>query len=125
MKIYSNSAAVIIDLHKKGFTNDFQLFGNDLFWVQEGIFLRAGEFVIVEYHKIELPENCKEEEIVFGVTAPYHHIKGILLNHYKSYTEGTPPVLIRKLNELKQQVEVNAPTLLIRYDSDDNNIIEK
>ena len=103
MKIYSNSVDAISDLHEKGFTHDFQLFGNDLLLVQEGIFVRAGEFAILEYHKIKSGTNDGEEEIVFGVAAPYHHIKGILLNHYKGHTDGTPPVLVRKLKEMNQE----------------------
>ena len=108
MKLYSNSADVVIDLHAKGFTNDFQLFGNDLLWVQESIFVRAGEFAIIEHHKITSSKNNKEEQVVFGIIAPYHHVKGILLNHYKSYTDRTPPVLVRKLNEMNAQREENS-----------------
>jgi hypothetical protein len=41
-----------------------------------------------------------DELVVFGIIAPHHNIKGILIHHYKSYTNITPPVLIKKLNEL-------------------------
>ena len=101
MKSYSNSTEAICDLHDKGFTNDFQLFGNDLLWIQEGVFVRAGEFAIVEYYKIPPTKSNSDETVVFGIVAPYHNIKGILLNHYKSYSGITPPVLVRKLNELE------------------------
>jgi len=100
MKNYSNGADIVSDLHSKGFTNDFQLFGNDLLWVQEGIFVRAGEFAILEHHKIPTTNDNEAELVVFGIIAPYHNIKGILLNHYKHYTYNTPPVITRKLNEL-------------------------
>ena len=101
MKAYFSSSDAISDLHSRGFTNDFQLVGNDLLWIQEGVFVRAGEFSILEYHQIMLPKKNMNKEIVFGIVAPYHNIKGILLNHYKSYTEVTPPVLTKKLKELK------------------------
>src|SRR5215510_1938773 len=104
MKAYSSSSDAVYDLHQRGFTNDFQLVGNDLLWVQEGMFVRAGEFAILEYHKIVLPKDNMNKEIVFGIAAPYHNIKGILLNHYKSYTDSTPPVLVKKLNELNIHV---------------------
>jgi len=107
MTTYSNSAEAVIDLHAKGFTNDFQLFGNDLLWVQEGIFVRAGEFAILEYHEINVKKNRKREQVVFGIIAPYHNIKGILLNHYSSYTNRTPPVLVKKLNELSESGRQN------------------
>jgi hypothetical protein len=99
MKSYSNGPELIGDLHRNGFTNDFQLFGNDLLWIQEGIFIRAGEFDILEYHKITHPEDGTDQLVVFGIIAPYHNIKGILLNHYKCYTNTTPPILSKKLKE--------------------------
>ena len=103
MKIYTNGPDAISDLHRNGFTNDFQLFGNDLLWVQEGYFIRAGEFAILEYYKIPgLEHNEADDLVVFGIIAPYHNIKGILLNHYRTYTDHTPPILLKKLRELGQ-----------------------
>lgn len=100
MKFYLNGPDVVCDLHKNGFTNDFHLIGNDLLWVQENIFIRDDEFAILEYHKItELKKNM-DELVVFGIVISHHNIKGILVNHYKSYTSITPPVLARKLDEL-------------------------
>jgi hypothetical protein len=103
MKQYLNGMDAVNDLHKKGFTNDFQLIGNDLLWVQGKSFIRAGEFAILEYHTIiETKQKSDEHElIIFGIVAPMHHIKGILINHYKSYTTTTPPVIVKKINELK------------------------
>jgi len=100
MKTYLNGPDAISDLHRKGFINDFQLYGNDLLLVQENIFIRAGEFTILEYHHITDARKNNNELVVFGIVAPYHNIKGILLNHYKHYTYNTPPVITRKLNEL-------------------------
>ena len=37
MKSYLDAAAAVSDLHRLGFTNDFQLSGNDLLLVQEGL----------------------------------------------------------------------------------------
>ena len=103
MKIYSNRTDAINDLHKQGFTNDFQLVGNDLLWVQGKLFIRAGEFSILEYFKISNSKNDMNGFVVFGIVALYHNIKGILLDHYKSYANVTPPVLVKKLNELRIQ----------------------
>ncbi|HEU5168257.1 MAG TPA: hypothetical protein VFU29_22080 [Chitinophagaceae bacterium] len=93
MKIYSNKTDVICDLHKQGFTDDFQLVGNDLLWIQENVFIRVGEFAITEYYKIG-------ESIVFGIVALHHNIKGILLSPFKKNSNTMAPVLIKKLNEL-------------------------
>ena len=104
MNIYSNRTDVISDLHERGFTYDFQLVGNDLLWVQEKLFIRAGEFSILEYFKISDSSNKQDEIIIFGIIALYHNIKGILLDHYKSYSDVTPPVIVKKLKELGIQL---------------------
>ena len=100
MRIYLSGADAVSDLHKKGYTNDFQLFGNDLLWIQEKIIIRAGEFSIVECHKIINPQMNMDRLIIFGIYAPWHNIKGLLVNHYKSDAYATPPVIKKKLNEL-------------------------
>jgi len=93
MKIYLNKADAIYDLHKHGFTNDFHLAGNDLLCIQENLVIRMGEFVIVEYHRIE-------GSIVFGIVALHHNIKGILLSHRKLDSKDMSPLLVKKLSEL-------------------------
>jgi hypothetical protein len=93
MKAYSNKTDAIYDLHKQGFTTDFHIAGNDLLCIQENLFIRMGEFVIVEYYKIE-------ESLVFGIIALHHNIKGILLSKSKNYSKNISPVLVKKLNEL-------------------------
>lgn len=99
MKTYLSAASAIGDLHMQGFTNDFQLFGNDLLLVQEGLLVRAGEFAIVKYHKIESQRGNMHDQFVFGIIALCHNVKGILLNRFKN-KKSMSPVLIKKLNEL-------------------------
>ena len=100
MRIFLSGADAVCHLHEKGYTNDFQLFGNDLLWIQEKIFIRVGEFSIAEYHKIINLQEDGDELIIFGVYAPWHNVKGILVNHYQNYIHSTPPVLKKKLSEL-------------------------
>ena len=102
MKPYFDTAAAVNDLHMQGFTCDFQLFGNDLLLVQEGLLVRAGEFAIVKYYKIERRSTIMHEQFVFGIIALYHNVKGILLNRIKN-KKSLSPVLIKKLNELSIQ----------------------
>ena len=105
MKIYLNGFEVVNYLHNNGFTQDFHLFGNDLFWIQEKIFIREHEFSITEYYEIIEPSDSLNELIVFGIFSSFYQVKGILVNHYKRYTDLTPAVIIRKLKELSTSVE--------------------
>src|SRR5688500_8857611 len=99
MITHLNGPDVISRLHEKGFANDFQMVGNDLFWVQENIVIRAGEFSILEYYEVIGAKDDFNEFFVFGIVAIYHNIKGILINHEKYRSGNTPPVLRKKLNE--------------------------
>jgi len=89
---YLNKTDAITDLHKQGFTDDFQMIGNDLLWVQENLLVRMGEFAIAESYKAE-------GSIVFGIIALHHNIKGILLKRLGNPNE-IAPVLVKKLNEI-------------------------
>jgi|SRR5450432_2263327 hypothetical protein len=99
MKHYTTQQEAIIDLHQRGFTSDFHLFGNDLLWIQEKIFVRAGEFSILESHRIDGTTKNGAGIVLFGILIFSYGVKGILINHYTSYTTQTPPVILKKLKE--------------------------
>ncbi len=101
MKINLTGQEVIEDLHEKGYTNDFQLVGNDLLWVQKKIFIRAGDFSILECHRFCGGSRDEAGLVIFGVLALYRNVKGILINHYTTYTKDTPPVIAKKIKEMR------------------------
>ena len=100
MKKYLTEHEAIIDLHEKGYSQDFQLFGNELLWLQEKIFISSGEFSILEYHRFSSQSCNKSEMIVFGVIALYYNVKGILINHYSSYDARVSTLLSKERREL-------------------------
>ncbi len=100
MTNYQFPNEAICDLHEKGYTCDFQLVGNDLFWIQEKIFVRAGDFSILHCHRFPQTNPNEPDTVIFGIAAHGHNVKGILLNHYTSYTDKTPPVIKKKLLEM-------------------------
>lgn len=91
MKIYFSKSEAVVDLHERGFTEDFQLLGNNLLWKQGKIFLRQKDFSIAEYHGFI--DSFGKETIIFGVIANDLFVNGILINHYKSYTDKTPAII--------------------------------
>lgn len=99
MKIYLTKYDAIYGLHKSGYTHDFQIAGNDLLWVQEKIFLDAGNFVIDQYHKFSDDEIEGRGIIVFGVVAAFDAVKGILIRHYKRGGLKVPPAKCRKIQK--------------------------
>jgi hypothetical protein len=100
MKIYLTKQDAVYGLHKSGYTHDFQIAGNDLLWVQEKIFVRAGDFIIDEYHQFTDRFQKGAGIIIFGVVAPHHNVKGILLRHYTANSMKVPPVVLKKLKDM-------------------------
>ena len=85
-------------MQERGFTEDFQLFGNDLLWLQGKEFLRPMQFKIAELHRfLDISGN---ETVVFGIQGTITFLRGILLNHYKNYTNSMPAALNYKLLQM-------------------------
>lgn len=88
MKKYFSESEAVIDLHERGFTEDFHLFGNNLLWIQQQIFLTEKDFSIVECHSfINL---LGKKTIIFGVIASTVYVWGILINHCISDADKIP-----------------------------------
>jgi hypothetical protein len=99
-KNHLHYADAIIDLHERGYCQDFVLFGNDLLWVQEKIFIRNNDFSILECHQFGHPDGQQEDLVILGVMATSDNVRGILMNHY-TYTSKMPEAIISKLHKLK------------------------
>lgn len=97
MKIYVSKSEAVIDLHERDFTEDFQLVGKNILWIQRKIFLRQKEFSIVECHSFI--DSLGKETIIFGVTANGLFASGILINHYKNYIGKRPAIIQSKLKK--------------------------
>jgi hypothetical protein len=48
---YPEPAQAIVDLHERGYCQDFALSGNDLLWLQEKVLVLSGDFAIVEHYR--------------------------------------------------------------------------
>ena len=99
MRTYSSFHDAIINLHQKGYVEDFVLFGDDLLWVQDKSFIRENNFSITECHRFSHPHGKDEDLVIFGILVFCQNIKGILMNHY-SYNSCIPEVITKKLNEM-------------------------
>ena len=78
MKTYSNSLEAIIDLHERGFTEDFQRLGKNILWLQQNLLLQPNDYLILESHYVDDQEGrCRK---ISAVIANSIHLKGILLS---------------------------------------------
>ena len=77
MELYRDKASVIIDLHERGFTEDFQMVEGLVLWIQRKLFLKPADFSLVEAHRFM--GNDRKEELVMGVNLLSHFASGILI----------------------------------------------
>jgi len=77
MRVYQDKAAVIIDLHERGFTEDFQIAEGLVLWIQRKLLLKLADFSLVEAHSFM--GNDGSEQLVLGVNLLSHFASGILI----------------------------------------------
>ena len=77
MQLYLDKAAVIIDLHERGFTEDFQIAGGLILWIQRKLFLKPKDFSLVEAHSFIGSDG--NEQLVLGMNLLSHFANGILI----------------------------------------------
>lgn len=100
MKKYLVKYEAIIDMHERGYSEDFHLVGNRLLWLQGKEMVETGDFSIEEYHLFYDSSLINTTLIILGVVDLYHGIKGILMNHCKNYPFKLAPVIRKKLDEI-------------------------
>jgi hypothetical protein len=86
---------IISDLHKSGYTQDFALYGNELFWMQEKTMVQEHEFRVEHYHRIYSTAG-KSDYVVLGILVSDKAAKGILLTSY-NYAAKSPLLVFKKL----------------------------
>jgi hypothetical protein len=75
----------VIDLHEKGFTDDFQFVGKDLLWVQGKTYVQSGEFSVLESHRfVTKNKGIIQSGLILGIQSLHHNAKGILIQHSAS-----------------------------------------
>lgn len=99
---YFNSTDAVTDLRAKGYTTDFQLFGNDLLLIQQERFVRPGDFSILEYHRFY--KQGVQKITVIGIKLLGSNVRGILLKYNTGFRVKMPPVIVKKLAELAAHI---------------------
>ncbi|HZG25957.1 MAG TPA: hypothetical protein VEZ17_15320 [Chitinophagaceae bacterium] len=76
MTTYKQIPALIIDLHEKGYTEDFKMKNGSFFWIQEQLSVPQREFYIAETYQIVKGGKKRELHAVVWTLA---NLKGIVI----------------------------------------------
>jgi len=96
MRLYRDKAAVIIDLHERGFTEDFQVAEGLILWIQRKLFLKPNDFSLVEAHSFI--GNDGNGQLVMGVNLLSHFANGILIWQFDGAFEDRRSSIIQWKN---------------------------
>ena len=77
-----HKADTIIDLHERGFCNDFEIQEEKLFWIQEKVFIAHSDYSIVECYQFGYNRSKEAGTVILGVLIISQNVKGIIINHY-------------------------------------------
>lgn len=80
MKRFIRYENAISDLHSRGYSQDFILQEQHLWWVQEKFSIEVSGFIINEIYHFSFRKK-QIQHIVLAVTAVAHNVKGIVLLH--------------------------------------------
>jgi hypothetical protein len=88
----------VIELHAKGYTEDFVLFPNSIWWIQGRMLLTEDEFCVREYKRIY---SAKEGAacLVLGIVSFSQGLKGVLLTTC-DFSAGEPQLVYKKLRKM-------------------------
>ena len=102
MEGYLNKAAAIIDLHERGFSEDFKIVGDKILWIQRKLFFTVKNLSLVEVYRFI--ERDGSELLILGASLLPHFAPGILMWQFKHPTDGAPALILDKIKDLMTDV---------------------
>ncbi|HLW10473.1 MAG TPA: hypothetical protein VKX35_08740 [Fermentimonas sp.] len=102
MKTYTTLSEAINDLTKKGYTSNFNIKNDCLECAENMLLLKPDEFEIDEVYRFQEMSDLDNESILYAISSPQNHIKGLLVNAYGIYSDTATTDLIEKLEVPKR-----------------------
>lgn len=106
MKVFLSKWEAIIDLHERGFTEDFELCGDNILWIQQKTLLLSTNLELMESYFF--PNEGGKETIILAVALNGYCARGILLTHQKNNSIKTsPPSNKEFINQVSYLADTN------------------
>ncbi|PWH81596.1 phosphoribosylpyrophosphate synthetase [Brumimicrobium oceani] len=98
---YDTVSEAVNDLIKRGYETDFyiQATKDCIVCNKTDLELSSDEFGIDEIHRFEGENDPGDSMIVYAISSKKHKVKGVLLNAYGVYADGTTSKIIEKLEK--------------------------
>ncbi len=97
MRSYDTMTEAITDLQERGYTENFNLEKNYLLCEDREIYLHPQDFEVEQAFRFEGNTDPGDENVVYAISSPKHHLKGILVSAFGAYADIESSALIAKL----------------------------
>ncbi len=97
-KDYGTLSQAINGLKNEGYTLDFNLEKEYLLCTNNTASLSPDDFEIDAVFRFEGDSNPDDESVVYAISSTKNKVKGLLVNAFGIYADGTSDVLIAKLH---------------------------
>ena len=105
----NNIVEVVYDLDKLGYTEEFRITGEKLYWVEKSVKYNADQFEVDHAYRFESPDTPEDTSLIYGISIPKKGIKGILIDVYDTLSSLEDNFVVHKIRSA-------APTLLTPED---------
>jgi hypothetical protein len=99
MEPMTTVSEVIAHLQKEGYTVDFNLKANCLECSGTDLQIHPEDFVIDKHYRFEGLSDPADEAVVYAISSPKYHLKGILVNGYGPSSDPLTDQMIEALKE--------------------------
>ena len=94
---YSSLVDALRDLKEKGYTVDLQISDNQLKCTSSGHKFDPEDCIVDEVYRFEGQSNPADSSVVYAISSPSKHIKGVLVSAYSIYSEPLKEKMIQLL----------------------------
>src|SRR5688572_3581110 len=99
IRTYDTVSEAVNDLDRRGYSFDFNTSEHRMECLHnKGVHLNAREFKIDEIYRFEGETDPGDENIVYAISSKHHHLKGVLVNAFGTYSDTASAELVAKLS---------------------------
>lgn len=98
---YQTTSEAVNDLIARGYTANFDIHAEKEVVIchNDSVCLSPDEFTVDEIYRFEGPTDPADEAVVYALSAPAHHLKGVLVDAFGPYSDINTARVIQKLNQ--------------------------
>ena len=102
MDTMTTLSEVTTKLKNEGYTEDFNLKENCLECRGNVVEVFPHEFVVDKHYRFEGQSDPADEAVVYAISSPKYHLKGVLVNGYGMYSDTLTDDMVKALKEKPQ-----------------------